>query len=206
VFQLRLRDDGGRASQQAIENRPFARGDLDGNAVAPGGSLGSGDLDSPGLEDRLLAGALAARYGMDARGKLSEVERLDDVVVRAGIQALDALGYLISRRKNDDMRLVAALPHLPQQAHAISVREVEVQKDERIACRIGKRRGLAKRPCPIDGMAVRGQMVTDGGSDRAIVFHQHQTQFGSFPASWSPVRPSRLGLARISGRGPLAQV
>ena len=64
-----------------------------------------------------------------ARHQLAQGERLDEVVVRAGVQAGDAVVDLLARGEHQHRRAVAALAHTPAHFQAVEHRHRDVEDD-----------------------------------------------------------------------------
>jgi hypothetical protein len=69
------------------------------------------------------AGTQPAQHCADAGGELGHRERLDHIVVGAGVQATNAVGLLAARRQHDD-RHVAALTLLAQTTADLDARDL----------------------------------------------------------------------------------
>src|SRR5438105_6578858 len=70
----------------------------------------------------------AAEDGFDAHDELSRGEGLDEIIVRAFVDAVDAVGGRSPRRKNHDRNL-GALAHDSHQGQSIELREHQVEHD-----------------------------------------------------------------------------
>jgi len=95
--------------------------------------------------DRIFRGALevAAKCGFAARKQLRHAERLDDVIVRAGLEQPDLLVLVCDDRQNDDRDIrprADPLEHLG----AVEVWQVQVEDDE---VRRAEGRGLQAVGC-----------------------------------------------------------
>src|SRR5882724_9308214 len=82
------------------------------------------------LDHGVAASGRAAQYGAHAGHHFVEIERLDDVVIGAGIEAGNPLPNFIARRENDDGRGAAALTHCAQDAEAVTLRQPEIEKHQ----------------------------------------------------------------------------
>ena len=58
-------------------------------------------------DDRVRVAGVAPRDRADPGGKLGEIERLDEIVVGAGVQPLDPVRDLVERSQDDHRRDVA---------------------------------------------------------------------------------------------------
>ena len=72
---------------EEFEQSIFARRQMDGLASAADGAGGSVDFQVVAAQDRVFLLVSAANEGADAGDQLGELERLGQVVIRAGIEA-----------------------------------------------------------------------------------------------------------------------
>jgi len=88
---IRASDDVSCAARQVFEQRVFAAGEGNLRAAAPDAASREIDREMTDLDAlRRQRTAVAARQGPDAREELAEVERLGEVIVGAGVEALHA--------------------------------------------------------------------------------------------------------------------
>ena len=71
-----------------------------------------------------------AEQRLDAREQFRHLERLDEVVVGAELQADDAIHDLAARRQHQDRRLDAALPQRPADVEAAAAWQHDVEQDD----------------------------------------------------------------------------
>jgi predicted N-acetyltransferase YhbS len=77
----------------------------------------------------------AAEQGTDARDQFVGVERLDEVVVGARLQAAHAVGDLAARREHQRRGVDALLPELLDHLEAVPARQAHVEDDQiRFVC------------------------------------------------------------------------
>ena len=69
----------------------------------------------------------ARRHRAHAGRDLVEIERLDDVVVGARVEAADAILHVVARGEDDDRSGIAAMTQLTQHLDSISPRQPEIQ-------------------------------------------------------------------------------
>jgi hypothetical protein len=132
--------------EERLEERPFARGQLHGRAVAADGPRGEVDLDRTVGDEWVRVAAAAARDRSDPGRELGEVKGLHEIVVRARVQPLDPVRHLVERGEHDHGRHAAPRPQALQEADNPPVGQHQVEEDEvvarpahRVAC--GRRRG-----------------------------------------------------------------
>ena len=81
------------------------------------------------MDDAGEVGVATAEHGLDPREQLRKIERLDEVVVRPQLEALDAIAGLVARAENDDpARAITGegATELP----AVDARHHQVEDDE----------------------------------------------------------------------------
>ena len=84
----------------------------------------------------------AAQQRAQAREQLLALERLDEVVVGAGIEALDARVDRVARGQHQDRHVAAVLAQQPRDVDAVELGQAEVEDDEvgRELARVAERR------------------------------------------------------------------
>ena len=123
-------------------------------------------------DDRVRVAGIAPPDRADPGRQFAEVEGLDEIVVRAGVQPLDPVRDLVERGQDDDGRDVAAAAQRLQEADAPAVRQHEIEQDEIVAgCghRVARR---VEAGDPVHGLAVRGDLVAHGGAQHGVVLDQ----------------------------------
>jgi hypothetical protein len=128
------------------------------------------------LDDGVPASGRAAQHRTHAGQHLVEIEWLDDVVIRAGIEACNPLLNLIARREDDDGRGAAALAHGTQDVETVALREPEIQNHQ-IENRIlqGRIRALPIGD-PIDGIVTLPQGSLQPLRNHSVVFNEQHAQ------------------------------
>ena len=105
-----------------------------------------------------------------------KVEGLDDVVVRAGAQAADAVDPLVARGQADDRQLVAPCAHFTQHFGAVAVGQAKIQQHQARRPRARERERLGCRPRYAQAVAATAELQHEEARDLRIVFH-HQDPF-----------------------------
>jgi hypothetical protein len=117
--------------EQQIELALRERDLLAGDEHAAGGGV---DLELGDAQRRLgavLVGLVAAQHGIDAGDELGGGEGLDDVVVGAEAQAVDAVGLVAPGGEEDDRDArTRALPQQPHDLEPVETGQHEVEHDE----------------------------------------------------------------------------
>src|SRR5215813_3625881 len=123
---------------------------------------------------RVTAGA-AAQQRADARRELAEVEGLDEVVVRAGVEARDAVGHRVARGEDQHRDREPALALAAQQREAVAPREPEVEQQQLEGLAAEHRFGGARLVHPVDREALALQARAQRLADHRVVLYQQQS-------------------------------
>jgi D-alanyl-D-alanine carboxypeptidase/D-alanyl-D-alanine-endopeptidase (penicillin-binding protein 4) len=166
--------------QEQLEQQELGARELDRPPAAAHGVLERVELDV-GVAQRLaaLAGA-ATQQRPQTREQLFERERLDEVVVGAGVEPAHAVGHRVARGQHEDRRAVTGRAQPPAHLEAVDVRHQQVEH-ERVRGPVGQRlqrlgavggqlRVVALEPQrSIDGFAHRGLVVDDQDAHAVMV-------------------------------------
>ena len=98
--------------------------------------------------------ALPAQQRADARRELVELERLDEVIVGAGVEARDAIGDRIARGEDQHRARVAAPAHRGEHVEAVAARQAEIEQQEVVHVFAQRELRGAAVLDPVDGEAV----------------------------------------------------
>jgi hypothetical protein len=109
----------------------------------------------------------------DAGLELHGGERLDHVVVGAGVQGADDAGVVVPRG-GDDHRHGRHGPEHPQQLPAVEVGQPEVQDDEVRALLHGRLQSREGGAGGAHRVAAVAQGPDDGGADPLVVLHDQE--------------------------------
>ena len=123
---------------------------------------------SPTTYDARAAGRAAAQQRAQAGEQLLALERLDEVVVGADVQALDAAVERVARGEHED-RHVAVGAQAPGDLDAVELGQAEVEDDH-----VGHERdGLVERGLAVAGeahlVALHAQRALQGQGDVLVV-------------------------------------
>ncbi len=121
------RDDFAGAEGEEFEERVFAGGEVDGFAAAGGGAAAGVDFEIADFEDGILDGVGATGEGADPSHEFVEGEGFDEVVVGTGVEACDAVAYLIASGDDEDTGVLVLLPHFAEQFDAVEAWEHQVE-------------------------------------------------------------------------------
>jgi hypothetical protein len=165
-----------RVAQEQLQQRELGAGQVDPLAAArhlasAGVELEVGEAQE--VHSAVVLVAAAAEQGADSREQLLERERLRQVVVRAGIEALDPVLDLRPRREHQDGQAAASPADRAADLEAVHARHQDVEDDrvrlglglearQRIAAVLGEldlvpleleraAQRLAHRPLVVDG-------------------------------------------------------
>ena len=111
----------------------------------------------------------AAQQRVQPRGHLFERERLDDVVVGAGLQAAHAVVDLVARGEDADRDVVAGAAQLREDLEPVEVGHREVEQDHRRAHGLVGRERRAPARRAHDAKALELEAGADGAADRGVV-------------------------------------
>jgi hypothetical protein len=113
-------------------------------------------------------GARAAQNAVDACQQLARVERLGEVVVRAHLQADDAVDLVAARREHD-YRQPGARSQVAAQAQAVLARQHDIEHDEVGAARLQDAPHLAAVGGARDAKAVALEVIAQQPADFGVV-------------------------------------
>ena len=88
------------------------------------------DLQIAETESTSGGHATAAYHRLDPGQQLGEGKRLDQVVIRAGIQTADTVGDRVASGQHEHRRFDAALAERFQDIETVPARKTEVEEDE----------------------------------------------------------------------------
>ncbi|MNG97376.1 hypothetical protein D3C79_564880 [compost metagenome] len=120
----------------------------------------------------------AAQQGVQACSQFAQVEGFEQVVVAAGLQAIDAVGDGIAGGEDQHRQRLALLPQALQQLETIFVGQPQVEHHD--VERRGLEHGLGRAGTghPVDGHALGGQAGTDAAGDQVIILAEQYVHGG----------------------------
>ena len=139
----------------------------------------------------------AARERVHAREQLGERERLHEVVVRAGLQPLDAVAHAAQRRQHEHRRLDPGGAHRLDDGKTVDARQHAVYDHDVVARLGGEKQPVAAVLRLVDHVAAFPQPVRDESRGVGVVFNQ-QNLHGQRPEYPAPV--SRPAAGPVGGR------
>src|SRR4051794_34878723 len=130
VEQLLARDDEPLVAHQVLEQLELALGELD-LAVSPANLVRVGvQREVSDAQRGHAARRTAAQQRPQPGEQLLALERLDEVVVGADVEALDTRVERIARGEDEDRGVVLVLPQPAGDIYAVHARQAEVQHDD----------------------------------------------------------------------------
>ena len=119
---------------------------------------------------RRRAARPATQQRADARRELVEIERLDQVIVGAGVEAGDAVGDGVARGHDQHRPRVAARRIARQHVETALSRQAEIEQQQVVHALSQRELAPRGRRDPVDGEAVLRQPAPHAGADHRIVF------------------------------------
>ncbi len=111
-----------------------------------------------------------AQQGLQAGGEFAQVEGFEQVVIGAGLQAVDAVGHRVPRGEDQHRNLQALAAQLLQQLEAVFVGQAEVEHHDVEGRRFEHRPSSRSRSHALDGKALGGEAGHDAAGDQFVVF------------------------------------
>jgi len=90
--------------------------------------------------------------------KFKQIERFDQVVVGPGIEAGDAIGYLVLGSQDDHRSHISGAALLAQEVQSATVRQHQVEQDQIVRRRAYAVARMSQALHPIDRVAVIGDL------------------------------------------------
>ena len=125
--ELLPRQHAARGEHERVQQRELARRELDAPSLELHAPRGRVELELADAQQRGRLARRAADERAQASGELVQVERLEDVVVRAAVQALDAVLHRVARGEHEHRCPVAGGAHAAQHLQAFEARQAEVE-------------------------------------------------------------------------------
>ncbi len=127
----------------------------------------------------------AAQERAQARLQLADVERLDEVVVGAGVETVDAIGDRVARRQDQDRHAVSAAAHAAADLEPVDAGKPDVEHDavgcprldrgDRLEALLGEHDLVpVDHECAAHGLADGAVVLDYQDSHRRIVLFAHK--------------------------------
>src|SRR5215831_2161548 len=193
--QFAARDHAAGMMHEVGEQAIFVRGELDRIAV-DGHAAGTG-VEAPGAAIELALGVTgrAAQECADARQNLLEMEGLGDVVVGAGVEALDLVAPAVAGGEDKDRHGPAGAPPRLQHRDAVHLGQADVEDHRIIGLAFAEKVALLAVEGTIDHVARIDERGRELAIEIGIVLDHEETQDQCSPLLLppTPVRSSRIG-------------
>ena len=107
--------------------------------------------------------------------QLLELERLDHVVVGAGVEAEHALGHLVARGEHEDGHGRAAAADLPAHLDAVEIGDHPIEQHQIVAAGARLHHRVGAAGATIDRVALLGEHALEEASQPGVVFDQQHS-------------------------------
>ena len=107
---------------------------------------------------------------VQACSEFTQVERFEQIVVRTGLQAIDAVGDRVPGGEDQNRQLQALMAQLLQQLEAIFVRQPEIEHHDIELRHLEHRPGGGRRGDVLHGQTLGGQAGDNAAGNQLIVF------------------------------------
>ena len=133
----------------------------------------------PNLKNGVLARLVLPKMGADPRQQHGELERLDHIVVGAGLEPEHRIGVGALRRQHHHRALEAVLAHHLDRLAAIHVGQADIHDGEIDAVALhgldGRRRGIGRRK---PELLVQGELLGQRVAQGLVVIDQQDMMDG----------------------------
>src|SRR6266566_3739413 len=172
--QLASRQSLAAPAEQQLEQGELLRRQLELRLAAPGAPGRRIEAQIARLQKRRAFRGRTANEGSEARQQLRERERLQQVVIRARVEAVDAIADRIARGEHQHRCPDALLAKLPAGREAVESGQHHVEDDRVVRCRAGHPEGVLAARSDVCDMALFAQAARDEGCHLRLVFdHEH---------------------------------
>jgi hypothetical protein len=117
----------------------------------------------------------AAHHGANARFEFGGLERLQHVVVGAGVEALHPVVQLVARGQHDHGRMTVALTEAREQRHAVDAGQAQIEDHEFVAVLRERLFGEDAVVDHVDCEAGLFETALDAACDWAVIFDQKES-------------------------------
>ncbi len=123
-----------------------------------------------------MRGAVApAHHGPHAREQLAKLEGLEQVVVGAQVQAVDAVVEPVARGEHQHRRGIAAFARAPQHLGAVLARQAQVEQHAGVVAVAERALRQLAVAHPVGRPAGALERLLQAAPDHFVVFHQQYT-------------------------------
>jgi len=167
---LVLADHRVDVGEEVLHDRVLALRQLQRPAVDGGALLREVDRERAVLDDARALRAAAARERGNPRHQLLGRERLGEVVVGAGVEAMHAVGHRLARRQHQHRLLFAARAQALQPREAIDARKADIEDHEVHIGDAQRRIGALCRGHVVRDITLAAQRLREAVGEDGIVF------------------------------------
>jgi hypothetical protein len=177
VQELVAAEDLIGVSQEALGQSELSLRKLDFRAIHR--DLTSALIELDGADPQSAAGGapagVASHDGAESRRELSVGEGLGEVVVRAGIEPLHAVGHGIASGEHQDRDGGASSPDRATDLEAVHVRQTDIEDDGLDATAVERKiDGIGARARHVHDMLIMAKETAKGGSQTAVVLDEQE--------------------------------
>ncbi len=141
------------------------------------------------LDARPGAPGPAPAQHAQARQQFVEVERLDQIVVGAAVQAADPVGDLVAGGEDHHRRIVLPCAQAAQHFHAVAPRQAQIEQHRVEVRALQSLQGQPAVAHPIDRIGLAPEVAAQAFAEHGVVFHEQQVHAGIV------TDPARCGVA-----------
>ena len=190
LVELVLRDHAATMTQEIGDQPVFQRRQRDRHAAHADLHLAFVERDVAGdHHGRRVAGG-AAHDRAQARQQFLHAEGLRQVIVGAGVDAVDALGPTATRGQDQHRHGAAVGAPALEHGEAIHARQAEIEDDGAVVLGVAQEPGFFAVARGLDHIAGGLQRALDVGRDPPVVFDKQQAHYFSLTCSILPLRAS----------------
>jgi hypothetical protein len=178
ILQLRLADHAAMTQQQHFEHREFTRRQFERLVVVEDAAIDTRQAHAAERDFRtrhIAVRAAAAHHGADTRLEFGRFERLQHVVVGAGIKALNTVVQFIAGGQHDNRRMPVALTKTRQQRHAVDAGQAQIEDHEFVAVLRESLFGEDAVVDHVDRKAGLFEAALDAACNRTVIFDQKES-------------------------------
>ena len=199
-------DDMLLAQHEAGEHAPFERRQAQRQAIEAEGPelrvIGDGAADD---QRRGMAGRAADKRAQPHHDFL-HAERLDEIIVGAGLEAFDLFGPPVARSEDQHGQFAARRAPGPQHGDPVDFRQAEIEHGGVIDFRVAQMLAVLAVGRDVDDEILRPQRAGDRVGQKIVVldekdFHVGAIMKGRVPSGAGLTQPERKGSGWVAGHG-----
>ena len=194
----RARDDFTAMQREKFHERIFARGEIHRFAGEQNVPRRCVNLHAANLKDVRCLVRAAADEGAQAGEQFVEIERLDHVIIRAGVETFDAVARLVARGEHENgscFDFAEALENFP----AVELGQHHIQDDGVVVVALGFVETVLAVGGGVHGVAFLAQRLRDAAKQVRFVFHDQDSHSGWRSFNTDAVRYYFLRFGPLTG-------